>query len=347
MDTQKENKESADLAVTKQAQVSMFLNEERFEFGYRIAKMLSISTMVPDHFRGNIGNCMIALNLAERLNMDVVGLMQTSYVVHGRPGFEAKLPIALFNARTKVFIPPIKWETKGDFPKGEDAACRAYAIDKETKEPLYGEWIDFNLVKGMGWLDKKGPDGTKESNMWRNMPGQMYRYRSASFFINVYEPGLKMGIQTVDELQDMVIDVTPQREIKIEPVEKPAKEPYKVKDIPQSVDGLLKQEFKDAKKLMKEQLDRYEEEGTEQSPKDSKRKPTAKDSIEKVVKTIKADLQAEIDTPPIGRLKMLMIYCPINGHKKHTDVCATNKCEKAAKCDPFKEWQHEQGVPKV
>jgi hypothetical protein len=185
-----------------QPQIGMFLNEQRFEFAQRIGKMLSASTMLPEHFRNNLGNCLIALNLAERLGLDVFGLMQTSYVVHGRPGFEAKLLIAIFNSRTQLFIPPLRWEFRGDFPKGKDAGCRAYAVDKETHEPLYGEWIDWDLVTAEGWEKKAG-------SKWLTMPGQMYRYRAASFFINAYEPGLKMGIHTVDELQDMVIDITP------------------------------------------------------------------------------------------------------------------------------------------
>lgn len=212
--------------ITKQAQVSMFLNEQRFEFAQRIGKMLSASTMIPEHFRNNLGNCMIALNLSERLGIDVFGLMQTSYVVHGRPGFEAKLLIAVFNSRTKLFFPPLRWEMKGDFPKGQDAACRAFAVDKETREPLYGEWIDWEMVRGEGWLDKAG-------SKWKTIPGQMFRYRAASFFINVYEPGLKMGIQTVDELEESIIDITPRPSLKIEGDKEaePGKDPYEVKPI--------------------------------------------------------------------------------------------------------------------
>ncbi|MFH1480890.1 MAG: hypothetical protein ABIG67_06460, partial [Pseudomonadota bacterium] len=208
--------------ITKQAQVSMFLNEARFEFAQRIGKMLSTSTMIPEQFRGNIGNCLIALNLSERLGIDVFGLMQTSYVVHGRPGFEAKLLIALFNSRSQMFIPPLRWEMQGDFPKGSDARCRAYAKDRETGDNLYGEWIDWPLVTAEGW-------DSKNNSKWLTIPGQMFRYRSASFFINVYEPGLKMGIQTVDELEDMMVNVTPT------PI--PLKDPEPGKDIYDIKDG--------------------------------------------------------------------------------------------------------------
>lgn len=225
--------------ITKRAEVSMFLNEQRFEFAQRIGKMLSASTMVPEHFRNNIGNCLIALNLSERLGIDVFGLMQTSYVVHGRPGFEAKLLIALFNSRTQLFIPPLRWEFKGDFPKGKDAGCRAYAVDKETKEPLYGEWIDWDLVKAEKWNEKTG-------SKWLTIPGQMYRYRAASFFINAYEPGLKMGIHTVDEIEDMIIDVTPEpaRTLKVEG-EANGKPEYKVEDFKP---GVTEEEISDTKK---------------------------------------------------------------------------------------------------
>jgi hypothetical protein len=186
------------------AKDSIFLSLERFEFAKKVASMLAASSMVPEQYRGpvGVGNCMIALNLAERLGVDVFGLMQTSYVVHGRPGFEAKLVIALFNAQTKLFVPPLRWEFKGDFPRGKDAGCRAYAMDKESGELVYGEWIDWQMVEAEGWSKKQG-------SKWLTMPGQMYRYRSAAFFVNTYEPGLKMGIMTTDELEDSIIDMTP------------------------------------------------------------------------------------------------------------------------------------------
>lgn len=249
--------------IMKRAQVSMFLNEQRFEFAQRIGKMLSTASMVPTHFRNNLGNCMVALNLSERLGVDVFGLMQTSYVIHGRPGFESKLLIALFNARTQLFIPPLRWEMQGNFPKGKDAGCRAYAIDKETKEPLYGEWIDWDMVEEEGWNENKtireGPrKGEIIKSKWNTMPGQMFRYRSASFFINAYEPGLKMGIVTVDELEDMIIDVTPESAgATTIPEAKDGGSPYEVKQAPK--------EEQTAEEKPKEEAPAAEEKPTEET----------------------------------------------------------------------------------
>jgi len=69
--------------LTRQPSVSMFLNIERFEFAQRIGKMLAAATMIPDQYRNNLGNCLIALNLAEPFHkLFIVGLFQEPVIVH-------------------------------------------------------------------------------------------------------------------------------------------------------------------------------------------------------------------------------------------------------------------------
>src|SRR5512137_2837763 len=84
---------------------SIFFNMAKFEHAQRIATLFSSSTMVPKHFQGNVANCLIALNYADRIQADVFMVMQNMYVVHGRPGIEAKLVIALINQSGKYSEP--------------------------------------------------------------------------------------------------------------------------------------------------------------------------------------------------------------------------------------------------
>jgi hypothetical protein len=178
--------------MTKDA-AGLFFNVIKFEHAQRVASMLAKSTMVPEQFRQNIGNCMIALNYADRLNMDPFMLMQTMYVVHGRPGIEGKALIALIN-RSGLFDGPLEWEFTGK--KGaEDWTCIAYATHSKTSRKLEMP-IDWKTVKAEGWLGKQG-------SKWLSMPEQMFRYRTASWFANAYCPEVKLGLQTVEELQDM------------------------------------------------------------------------------------------------------------------------------------------------
>lgn len=196
--------EQAQLGLVQHGMNSIFLDVARFEFAQRVAQVFAKSTMVPDHFRDNIGNCMIALNLAERTGTDPFMLMQNMYIVHGRPGIEAKLAIALFNDGRTRFEPPLEYFVEGKDPKDSNYRCRAYAKIKGKDKILYGEWVDWPLVKSEGWLDKSG-------SKWKTMPGQMFIYRAAMFFIRAYEPGVLLGLRTKDELDDMIIDVTPRK----------------------------------------------------------------------------------------------------------------------------------------
>ena len=179
---------------------SIFLNVIKFEHCQRVSNMLAASTMVPEAFQENVGNCMIALNYADRLNVDVFMLMQSMYVVHGKPGIEGKMVIALIN-KSGLFVGPLQWEFTGEKEKDE-WTCTAFAKHKETGEILK-QSIDWKMVKRMGWYNKKGPDKTVESNFWRSIPEQMFKYRTASWFANSYCPEVKMGLYTVEELKEL------------------------------------------------------------------------------------------------------------------------------------------------
>ena len=188
---------------------SLFFDVVKFEHAQRVAKMLSSSTIVPEHFRNNIGNAMIALNLADRIKADPFMIMQSMYVVHGRPGLEGKLVIALLNQSGR-FDPVEFEEDEGIFaydPKFENHGVVAKARDRKSGVVLRGPKVTWKLVKAEGWLDKKDKNGAFISK-WRTMSQMMFRYRAASFFVKTFCPEVIMGMQTKEEMED-IIDVTP------------------------------------------------------------------------------------------------------------------------------------------
>jgi len=124
------------------------------------------------------------------------------YVVHGKPGLEAQLLIAMAN-KSGVFADRITWSFSGTKGK-DDWTCTAHATDAKTGEH-YEMSIDWTTVKKEGWLEKKG-------SKWKTIPEMMFRYRTASWLIKSYAPEVAMGFQTADELDDMTIDITPRGE---------------------------------------------------------------------------------------------------------------------------------------
>lgn len=182
---------------------SLWLDKGAFEHIQRIARMFAESDMVPTAFKGKLPDCAIAVQLAFRLDIDPFALIQRMYVVHGRPGIEAQVVIALVNRRGP-FTGPIQWAFTGQ-TGAESRACTAFATVKATGERAEVT-IDWKTVKAEGWLDKPG-------SKWRTMPDQMFRYRTATWLARLYCPDVIMGMHTADELADIAAIPTTARHV--------------------------------------------------------------------------------------------------------------------------------------
>lgn len=170
-----------------------FGSSQGFEQLQRAAKLLASSTLVPKEYQGNLPNCVIALNMANRIGADPLLVMQNLYLVHGRPGWSSQFLIATFNQCGRFSA--MRFEFTGE--QGEaDWGCRAWATEKSTGERIEGSWITMAMAKAEGWVDKSG-------SKWKTMPQQMLQYRAASFLVRAFAPELSMGLQTQDELQDV------------------------------------------------------------------------------------------------------------------------------------------------
>lgn len=211
------------------------------------AQILSNSSLVPKDYRcfiptkeygklqydnqGNVigennpnatANCLIALNMANRMGYDPLMIMQNLYIIEGRPAWSSQFIIAAINACGK--FSPLRFEivnhgmtdveytvTQG-YGKNktsenvktqiENVSCVAWAIEKATGERIESAKIDMVMAIKEGWYQKNG-------SKWQTMPDQMLRYRAAAFFGRIYAPEILMGIYSADEVRDFV-DVTPE-----------------------------------------------------------------------------------------------------------------------------------------
>lgn len=178
-----------ELEIIKSNQSIMHASD--FETGQRVAKMLASSKLVPQHFQGNIADCVIALEMAQRMGASPLAVMQNLYIVHGKPSWSAQFIIAAINQSGK--FSPLRFELNK-----ERTACKAWAIELATNERLEGPPVTIEMAKAEGWHGKNG-------SKWQTMPELMLRYRAATFFGRLYAPDLLMGMRTDDE----VIDIEP------------------------------------------------------------------------------------------------------------------------------------------
>lgn len=186
---------SESTALTTTSSGSVFSGIQAFEDAQRIAKALASSTLIPPQFQGQQGfaNCLVALEIANRMRMSPFQVMQNLHIIYGRPSWSSQFIIALINGCGR--FTPLRYEITG---KGDDLACFCVATENATNKDLKGPTVTMAMAKKEGWATKSG-------SKWQTMPELMIRYRAAAFWGRLFVPELLVGIQAEEE----VIDIQP------------------------------------------------------------------------------------------------------------------------------------------
>lgn len=159
----------------------------------KLAGMMSRSKLVPVAYQGDPDTCFVACELANRMGVSPLMVMQNLYVVQGRPAWSGQACISLING-TGLYG-PLEFVYVGA-PGQDDYGCYIRTIRRSDGSKITGTTVNFAMAKAEGWLDKKG-------SKWLTMPAQMLAYRAAAFFARVYCPHALMGLQTEEEVQDV------------------------------------------------------------------------------------------------------------------------------------------------
>lgn len=178
-------------AITTTTETQAIQRTSAFDEVARHAAALSKADIIPDAYRNKPGNCLIALEMAERMGCAPLQIMQAMFVVHGQPGWSAKWLIATANASGR--FSPLRWRFTRD-DKGAAIGAVCYAKEKSSGELLESIEVTLEMAKAEGWL--KNPK-------WTSMRELMFVYRSAAFWVRMYCPEIAMGLQSAEELEDI------------------------------------------------------------------------------------------------------------------------------------------------
>lgn len=198
---EEERNDQALAAMTEQQAVAVptgnvWQDKAAFEQTARVAKMLSSSKLVPASYQGNPQDCFIAVEMAARMNVSPIMIMQNLYVVKGKPSWAGQACMAMINACGKFKnVRHVYTGQKGTDNRG----CYVVAERVSTGETVEGTEVSVAMAKAEGWTTNP---------KWKNMTEQMLAYRAASFFARVYCPEALMGLQTVEEVQDVTVNST-------------------------------------------------------------------------------------------------------------------------------------------
>lgn len=183
------------LQTLNKTSVSVFGSMDLFEQAQRMVMPLQKSTMVPEAYRNNVPNCMVAMEMSHRIGISVLEVMQNMQIVKGSVGWKSEYVINKINS-SGLFTDSLDFVFSAD-----RQSCYALATKRSNGKELRGTLVSMELAKAEGWLAKNG-------SKWVTMPEQMLMYRAATFFCRVFCPEVLAGVQTSDEIIDIGYEPT-------------------------------------------------------------------------------------------------------------------------------------------
>ena len=188
-----ESQEPVALSVAVPTAVSMWNDTKLMNLSWRTAKMLSGSGLVPENYRNSPENCLVAIDLSNRLGLSPIMVMQNLYVVKGKPSWSGSFCAAAVNGSGR--FTPLEFIFVGE-PGTPSHGCYARARRLNTGAVCISDTVTMQMAQREGWLNKPG-------SKWQTMPVQMMQYRAAAFFARVHCSDILLGIPTYEEVQDV------------------------------------------------------------------------------------------------------------------------------------------------
>ena len=181
--------------ATETGMANVWQNKDQFNQLLRAAQMLSQTSIIPQNYQGKPQDCFVAIEMANRMGVSPIVVMQNMYVVKGKPSWAGQACTMLINSCGK--FKDVKHIYTGE--KGKpNRGCYVTATRISDGSTVNGVEVTMQMAQAEGWTS---------NSKWRNLPELMLAYRASAFFARVYCPEAMMGVQTTEEVYDA--DVKP------------------------------------------------------------------------------------------------------------------------------------------
>lgn len=144
-----------------------------------LAKAFAESKLVPEHFKKSVGDCYIAINLAQRYAMEPWQLMQEMYIIQGKPMMSGKLATAILNNSLAGKLRPTY------AGEGDERTITLSGRPEGDAEPLS--------------VTLRVKDARTSNEQWKKNPDQMLMYSAARMWGRRFAPDILLGIVFDDE----------------------------------------------------------------------------------------------------------------------------------------------------
>ena len=192
--------QSATVYAPKQG-LTMWSDTDLFNQTFKMSTYLAKSELVPPSYKDKPENCMIAIDICNRMGLSPISVMQNSQVVRNKfswTGSACKSMIdscGKYKKTTYVQVGQRGSDSWGFFLR---------AIDKDG-EVIDGVTVTVEMAKREGWYNT--------NPKWQSMTELMLKYRCAAFFMRTECASLAMGFLTAEENEDIAYNEAPTENI--------------------------------------------------------------------------------------------------------------------------------------
>lgn len=211
------------------------LDTSKFEHMHRIAKVMAMSSVIPETLRKGKGddgkevwlpedvvvaNCFRIVNQAVRWGMDPFAVADCASIVHGRLMWEGKLVAAVLDAKLGVNL---QYEFFDEDKPEKDKALGVHVsatLPNETKpRTIEGTVAAWHKGDKSPWANPK---------QWK----RQLRYMGAREWARAHKPSILLGIYTVDEIEGIMARDVPagQRALRMKDVTPSKTAPLEIPD---------------------------------------------------------------------------------------------------------------------
>jgi hypothetical protein len=159
--------------------------------GMTLAKVLSESSLVPQHLRGKVADCFLIVEQSMRWGLSPFAVAQATSVISGKLMFEGKLVAAVVNAKADL-AERLRFDYSGEGETRKVTVSGTFRGEKEARS------VDVTLK-----------EARTNNEMWRRQPDQQLAYHGSRVWARRHAPEVMLGIYSPEEMGPQTREAPP------------------------------------------------------------------------------------------------------------------------------------------
>ncbi|PRC92632.1 RecT family recombinase [Solimicrobium silvestre] len=216
------NQES-DLNIVPSSSGALILDAASMDSMYRMAEIMAKGkSTIPDHLKGNVGDCMAIVMQSIQWKMNPFAVAQKTHTVNGILGYEGQLVNAVIQS-SGVTESRFAYEWFGDWakiigktkvidmPAKDGKKAYQFRVPNSTLEDELGLGIRVSAIL-KGEIEPRVLElllvqaSVRNSPLWASDPKQQLAYLAVKRWARLFSPDVILGVYTPDEF-----DTSPQK----------------------------------------------------------------------------------------------------------------------------------------